>query len=56
VTFTPVVSTVDETRGAYEATFKSLLEGMVLASLAVLLFLQGLALDRDHRPGHARCR
>jgi len=40
VTFTPIVSTVDETRAAFEATFKSLLEGMVLASLAVLLFLK----------------
>jgi HAE1 family hydrophobic/amphiphilic exporter-1 len=40
VKFTRIVSTVDETRAAFEATFKSLLEGMVLASLMVLVFLR----------------
>ncbi|OJU10629.1 MAG: multidrug transporter AcrB [Caulobacterales bacterium 68-7] len=40
VKFTRVISTVDETRAAYEATLKSLGEGMLLASLAVLLFLK----------------
>jgi HAE1 family hydrophobic/amphiphilic exporter-1 len=40
VTFTKVVSTVDDTRASFKATQHVLLEGMVLAALVVLLFLR----------------
>jgi len=40
VTFTPIVSTVLETRNSFTATVHVLLEGMALASLVVLLFLR----------------
>lgn len=40
VTFTKVVSIVDDTRANYEATWHVLLEGMVLAALTVFLFLR----------------
>jgi len=40
VTFTEVISTVEETRETYENTVHVLLEGMVLAALVVLLFLR----------------
>ncbi len=40
VRFTPVVSTVQQTRRSYEATVHVLLEGMVLAALVVFLFLK----------------
>ncbi|MGR4865853.1 efflux RND transporter permease subunit [Caulobacter sp. LARHSG274] len=40
VTFVKIFSTVDETRASFAATEHTLLEGMVLASLVVLLFLR----------------
>jgi hydrophobic/amphiphilic exporter-1 (mainly G- bacteria), HAE1 family len=40
VTFTKVVSIVDDTRANYEATVHVLLEGMALAALVVFLFLR----------------
>ena len=40
VTFSKVVSTVDHTRNSFRATEHVLLEGMILASLVVLLFLR----------------
>ena len=40
VSFTEVVSTVQETRESYAATVHVLLEGMALAALVVLLFLR----------------
>ena len=40
ISFTKVVSTVEETRHSFEATEHVLLEGMVLAALVVLLFLR----------------
>ncbi len=40
VTFTKIYSTVDETRASFEATKHTLLEGMLLASLVVFLFLR----------------
>jgi HAE1 family hydrophobic/amphiphilic exporter-1 len=39
-TFTKIFSTVDDTRAAYEATLRTMMEGMVLASLVVFLFLR----------------
>ena len=39
VTFTQVVSTVDNTRRSFSATMHVLIEGMVLAALVVFLFL-----------------
>ena len=38
--FQRIFSTVDETRASYDATLKALLEGLVLTSLAVWLFLR----------------
>ncbi len=40
ITVTKVLSTVDETRASFEATQHVLLEGMILASLVVLIFLR----------------
>ena len=40
VTFTPVVSTVKETRESYNSTVDVLVEGMLLAALVVFLFLR----------------
>ena len=40
VTFTKVLSTVDNTRANFEATQHTLLEGMLLASIVVFLFLK----------------
>ena len=40
MTFTKVFSTVDDTRASFEATKATLLEGMLLASLVVFLFLR----------------
>ena len=40
VTFTQLLSTVDETRESYVSTMHVLLEGMALAALVVLLFLK----------------
>jgi len=40
VTFTKIFSTVDDTRASYSATLHAMLEGMVLASLVVWLFLR----------------
>jgi hydrophobic/amphiphilic exporter-1 (mainly G- bacteria), HAE1 family len=40
VKFTKIFSTVDDTRASYEATLRAMLEGMVLASLVVWLFLR----------------
>ncbi|MFT4253895.1 MAG: efflux RND transporter permease subunit [Caulobacter sp.] len=40
VTFTKIYSTVDETRASFKATEHTLLEGMLLASLVVFLFLR----------------
>ncbi len=40
VTFVKVFSTVDDTRASFEATKHTLLEGMLLASLVVFLFLR----------------
>jgi HAE1 family hydrophobic/amphiphilic exporter-1 len=40
VTFTKIFSSVDETRASFRATQHVLLEGMILASLVVLLFLR----------------
>ena len=40
MTFTRVFSTVDDTRASFEATKATLLEGMLLASLVVFLFLR----------------
>ena len=40
VTFTKIVSTVDDTRASFKATQHVLIEGMVLAALVVLLFLR----------------
>ena len=40
VKFTQIFSTVDDTRSAYTATLRTMLEGMVLASLVVWLFLR----------------
>ncbi|MDG2531882.1 efflux RND transporter permease subunit [Caulobacter endophyticus] len=40
VAFTKIYSTVDETRASFEATKHTLLEGMLLASLVVFLFLR----------------
>ena len=40
MTFTKVVSTVDYTRNAYSATFRTMLEGMALAAIVVWLFLR----------------
>ncbi len=40
ITFTKVFSTVDDTRASFEATKDTLLEGMLLASLVVFLFLR----------------
>ena len=39
-TFTEIFSTVDETRDSYAATRRAMVEGMVLASLVVWLFLR----------------
>ena len=40
VRFTPVVSTVEQTRETYNATVHVLIEGMLLAALVVFLFLR----------------
>ena len=40
VSFTEIFSTVDETRDSYAATRRAMVEGMVLASLVVFLFLR----------------
>ena len=40
VKFTEIFSTVDDTRSAYTATLRTMIEGMVLASLVVWLFLR----------------
>ncbi|ADG09268.1 AcrB/AcrD/AcrF family protein [Caulobacter segnis] len=40
VTFTKIYSTVDDTRASFTATEHTLLEGMLLASLVVFLFLR----------------
>jgi HAE1 family hydrophobic/amphiphilic exporter-1 len=40
ITFTKIFSTVDDTRASYTATLHAMLEGMVLASLVVWLFLR----------------
>ena len=40
ITVTKILSTVDETRASFEATQHVLLEGMILASLVVLIFLR----------------
>jgi hydrophobic/amphiphilic exporter-1 (mainly G- bacteria), HAE1 family len=40
VGFTEVFSTVDNTRASYEATLRTMFEGMVLASIVVFLFLR----------------
>jgi HAE1 family hydrophobic/amphiphilic exporter-1 len=40
IAFTKVFSTVDDTRASFEATKDTLLEGMLLASLVVFLFLR----------------
>ncbi len=40
VRFTKIFSTVNNTRAAYAATLHSMLEGMILASLVVFLFLR----------------
>jgi len=40
VTFTKIYSTVDDTRASFAATEHTLLEGMLLASLVVFLFLR----------------
>ncbi|MEH0197568.1 efflux RND transporter permease subunit [Caulobacter sp. CCNWLY153] len=40
VSFTKIYSTVDETRASFKATEHTLLEGMLLASLVVFLFLR----------------
>ena len=40
VTFTKILSTVDNTRANYEATLETLVEGMVLAALVVFAFLR----------------
>jgi len=40
VAFTKIYSTVDETRASFKATEHTLLEGMLLASLVVFLFLR----------------
>jgi len=40
VTFTKIVSTVDDTRLSYAATLRTLIEGMVLAAFVVWLFLR----------------
>jgi HAE1 family hydrophobic/amphiphilic exporter-1 len=40
VTFTKILSTVDNTRANYEATLHTLIEGMALAALVVFLFLR----------------
>ncbi|WP_269716109.1 efflux RND transporter permease subunit [Caulobacter sp. NIBR2454] len=40
VTFTKIFSTVDDTRASFTATEHTLLEGMLLASLVVFLFLR----------------
>ena len=40
VKFTKIFSTVDDTRSAYTATLRTMIEGMVLASLVVWLFLR----------------
>ncbi|ATC26080.1 efflux RND transporter permease subunit [Caulobacter vibrioides] len=40
VTFVKIFSTVDETRASFKATEHTLLEGMLLASLVVFLFLR----------------
>ena len=39
VAFTKIFTTVDNTRAAYTATLRAMLEGMGLASLVVFLFL-----------------
>ena len=39
-TFTEIFSTVDETRDSYAATSRAMIEGMLLASLVVWLFLR----------------
>jgi HAE1 family hydrophobic/amphiphilic exporter-1 len=40
VSFTEVFSTVDNTRATYEATLRTMFEGMALAALVVFLFLR----------------
>ncbi|HSI16332.1 MAG TPA: efflux RND transporter permease subunit [Sphingomonas sp.] len=40
VTFTQIVSTVDNTRNSFKATMHVLIEGMLLAALVVFLFLR----------------
>jgi len=40
VTFTKIFTTVEDTRNSYEATKRAMLEGMVLASMVVFLFLR----------------
>jgi len=40
VKFTKIFTTVEDTRDAYSATLRAMLEGMVLASLVVFLFLR----------------
>ena len=40
VKFTEIFSTVDDTRASYEATLRTMFEGMALASLVVFLFLR----------------
>ena len=40
VQFTQIFSTVDDTRASYEATLRTMFEGMALASLVVFLFLR----------------
>ena len=40
VRFTQIFSTVDDTRASYEATLRTMFEGMALASLVVFLFLR----------------
>ncbi len=53
MSFTEVVSTVDETRASFESTEHVLVEGMVLAALVVFLFLKNWRATADHRHRHA---
>ena len=40
VTFTKIYSVVDDTRASFDATVRTLVEGMILAAIVVLLFLR----------------
>jgi HAE1 family hydrophobic/amphiphilic exporter-1 len=40
IQFTKIVSTVDNTRASYQATLRTMIEGMLLAALVVWLFLR----------------